>query len=465
MEAGWAVRPPALRLQVDDLIVDNFAGGGGASLGMRWALGRDPDIAVNHDPEAIAMHAANHPNTLHVTGDVWDVNPTELCAGRRVAVAWFSPDCTHHSKARGGKPFRDPKSATGRRGLAWVVIRWAKAVHPRVICLENVEEWVSWGPLTPEGNICPDRKGLTFRRWLGTLKNAGYHVEWRELRACDYGAPTTRKRLFVIARCDGLPIVWPTPTHGPGTAHPYRTAAECVDWSIACRSIFERPKPLTSNTLKRIVRGIQKFVFDAADPFVVPGTNIAPSLIQTGYGEREGQLPRVLDLSKPLGTVVAGGQKHGLVHAFLAKHFGGHGTPGSSLRRPMDTVTCRDHHALVEVATGAGAVARVREFLAKYNGAQAVEQPSLFGGPVRRQGLVNVGGESYEIVDIGMRMLEARELFRAQGFPDSYEIAPLIDGIPITKTAQIRMCGNSVSPVMARALVAANVGVDEVVAA
>jgi DNA (cytosine-5)-methyltransferase 1 len=273
------MRQLALRLH-DELVVDNFAGGGGASLGIEWALGRSPDIAVNHDPEAIAMHEANHPNTRHICGNVWDVNPKGVTNGRRVGLAWFSPDCTFHSKARGAKPFRDPKSAKGRRGLAWVVTRWARAVKPRVCVVENVEELQDWGPLDANGRPDPERAGLTFRRWVGQLRACGYEVEWRELRACDFGAPTIRKRLFVIARCDGKPIVWPEPTHGPGRAKPWRTAAECIEWSLPCPSIFltrEEGKaigvkrPLVEKTLARIARGVRRFVLEAPTPFIVRG--------------------------------------------------------------------------------------------------------------------------------------------------------------------------------------------------
>lgn len=306
------MRPATLRTFGErELIVDNFAGGGGASLGIELALGRSPDIAVNHDPEAVSMHERNHPTTRHLLGDVWDVDPVAACGGRPVGLAWFSPDCTHHSKAKGGKP----RSAK-RRALAWVVVRWARAVKPRIICLENVEEFADWGPLLSDGTPCPRRRGLTFRVWLGKLKAAGYDVEMRELRACDYGAPTSRKRLFVIARRDGQPIVWPAPSHGRGLA-PYRAAAECIQWLLPCPSIFERPRPLAEATQRRIARGIQRFVLDAREPFVV--NDYAPTLIQTGYGEREGQAPRSLDLHAPLGTVVAGGAKHALGAAFIAK--------------------------------------------------------------------------------------------------------------------------------------------------
>jgi DNA (cytosine-5)-methyltransferase 1 len=434
-----------------EIIVDNFAGGGGASEGIEQALGQGVAIAVNHDPEAIAMHQANHPHAVHLCGDVFDVNPERVCAGRRVGLAWFSPDCKHFSKAKGGKPV-----SKKIRGLAWVVIRWAKTVRPRVIILEHVEEFQTWGPLLPDGKPDPERRGFTFRRWMRELRSAGYEVEMRELRACDYGAPTTRRRLFIVARCDGQPIVWPEPTHGPGRL-PYRTAAECIDWSLPCPSVFDRAKPLAEKTMARIARGIRKFVLESADPFIVPTTHagdtrvhsvrepmrtitaaqrgefalIAPTLVQTGYGERPGQAPRSLDLGAPLGTVVAGGAKHALVAAFLAKHYGGHEGPGSSLREPMSTITTRDHHSLVCA------------LLEKHE-------------KMKTGGIVNVRGESYRIVDVGMRMLEPRELYRAQGFADTYNISPSYQGKPLTKTAQVRMCGNSVSPLVARALVQAN---------
>jgi DNA (cytosine-5)-methyltransferase 1 len=495
------MRQPVLRLHHDELIVDNFAGGGGASLGIEMALGRSPDIAVNHDPEAIAMHEANHPRTRHLCGDVWDVNPREVCGGRPVGLAWFSPDCKHFSKAKGGKPVEK-----GIRGLAWVAIRWAASVRPRVIILENVEEFQGWGPLLDDGRPCPARRGFTFRRWLARLKNLGYQVELRELRACDYGAPTTRKRLFVIARCDGQQIVWPEATHRPSE---YRTAAECIEWGLPTPSIFDRARPLAENTLRRIARGVRKYVLDTADPFIVPVTHpgdarvhsvrepfrtitgahrgelalCSPSMIQVSWGEREGQAPRILDLHKPLGTVVAGGIKQALVAAFLAKHFGGHETPGTTPRRPFDTVTARDHHALVTshlsklygtstgspmgvpvptVTAGGGHLAEVRAFLIKYYGAE--QQNPQLGLPLHtvttkdRFGLVTVAGEDYQIADIGMRMLVPRELFRAQGFPDRYVIDPVVGGKPLSKGAQVRMCGNSVSPMVAAALVRANAG-------
>lgn len=285
------------------IVVDLFAGGGGASLGIRWALGRDPDVAVDHSSDAVAMHEANHPCTRHLLGDVWDYAPREVSGGRPVELLWASPTCTHFSKAKGGP--LDRREASRIRALAWVVTRWAREVKPTVITMENVEAFATWGPLTNEGKPCERRRGLTFRRWVRSLEAEGYAVEWRELRACDYGAPTTRKRLFVVARCDGMPITWPTPTHGPGRL-PFRTAAECIDWSVPCPSIAGRS--LSAATVARIQRGVQKFVVDAPEPYVMD--------------------------------------------AFIAKHYGGpngRGTPGSDLRSPLSTITTRDHNALVTV--------------------------------------------------------------------------------------------------------------------
>ncbi|MBA4315588.1 MAG: hypothetical protein C0422_09735 [Alcaligenaceae bacterium] len=372
----------------DELIIDNFAGGGGASMGIEMATGRQVDIAINHDIDAVRMHEVNHPHTKHYCESVWDVDPREVCAGRPVGLAWFSPDCKHHSKARGGKPVEK-----NIRGLAWVVRRWVATVKPRIVMLENVEEFQDWGPLAPAGDgdfyPCPKRKGRTFKNFVKMLKSYDYQVEWKELRACDYGTPTIRKRLFLVARCDGLPIVWPAPTHGDpvsaevkaGKLKPWRTAADCIDWSVPCPSIFERKKPLADATCRRIAKGIMRYVINAAEPFIVPGNVapfitehanasnqrnmladaplrtqmaqvkgghfavVAPTLVQVGYGEREGQSPRVPGLDKPLGTVVAGGGKHALVAAFMAKHYTG--VVGSDLNDPLGTVTSVDHHSLV----------------------------------------------------------------------------------------------------------------------
>lgn len=501
------IRPPIIRTWSDAIIADNFAGGGGASSGIAAALGRDPDIAVNHDPEAIAMHRANHPETRHLIENVWQVDPVKACQGKPVALAWFSPDCKHHSKAKGGKP-REQKI----RGLAWVAVRWAAAVKPRVIALENVEEFKDWGPLDKDGHPIAARKGQTFRAFVRKLERLGYVVEWRLLRACDYGAPTTRRRLFLVARCDGRRIVWPAPTHGPGRAKPYRTAAECIDWSLPCPSIFDRERPLADKTMARIARGVRKFVLESARPFILPvnhggeGRNdnrvhsideplrtitshgrgshaiAVPYLVHRSNGERVGQAPRIYDIQQPLGTIVAQGQKHALVAAFLAKHYGG--VTGQQMELPVGTVTTVDHHSLVAAhlvryngdRAGAERVATLAEplrtldtsnrfglvaaFLAKYYGqsdAQDLQLPLGTATTHDRFALVTVriDGEEYAIVDIGMRMLAPRELARAQGFPDHYVLDPVWNGKPLTRTAQVRMIGNSVSPYPAAALVRA----------
>lgn len=447
-----------------EITVDLFAGGGGASTGIEQAIGRPVDIAINHDPEAISLHAANHPQTLHYTADVFEVDPHEATEGRPVGLLWASPSCTHFSRARGGVPV-----SKQLRSLGWVVVRWAAAVKPRVIVCENVAEWRDWGPvLASKGVPCPKRKGKTFRQWVGHLQRLGYRVEHRELRACDYGTPTIRKRLFLVARRDGHPIVWPKPTHnerGTDGLKPWRTAAECIDWTLPCPSIFDRKRPLADATLRRIAKGVMRYVVEAAEPFIVPLHNglIVPTLVQTGYGEREGQQPRVPGIEKPLGTLVAGGGKHALVAAFLAKHFTG--VVGADLREPMPTVTSVDHNALVtatlsEQAAGNGT--KVAALLVKYYGNEregvSLTEP-LHTIPTKdRFGLVTVTihGQQYVITDIGMRMLAPRELYRAQGFPADYRISHDADGKPMTKTAQVRMVGNSVCPPLAKAIVTAN---------
>ncbi|HDR9075919.1 TPA: DNA cytosine methyltransferase [Burkholderia vietnamiensis] len=562
-----------------ELIVDNFAGGGGASTGLERAFGRPVDIAINHDAEAIAMHLANHPQTAHYCESVFDVDPAAITRNQPVGLVWLSPDCKHFSKAKGGKPV-----SKKIRGLAWIALRWAATVKPRVIMLENVEEFVTWGPLGTDGRPCPKNRGRTFRSFVNALARHGYRVEHRELRACDFGAPTIRKRLFLVARRDGLPIVWPTPTHGDpksaavraGALQPWRTAGtDVIDWSIPCPSIFKRERPLKDATLRRIARGIMKFIVNSADPFIVSyysdetrfrgapvdeplGTTttanrfavitptimhithqgddrtraadaplatittakrgeqalvaatlvkhnfgdtpcqdaatplhtvttqanrfgvVATTLIQTSYGERPGQAPRVPGLDKPLGTVVAQGVKHAAVTAFLAKHYGG--VTGTRIDVPAGTVTTTDHHAVVTsnivklrgtsrdgapadeplhtISAGGTHHAEVRAFLIKYYGEggqwQDAREP-LHTIPTRdRMGLVTIHGEDYAIVDIGMRMLTPRELARAQGFPDSYVLDPIVNGKPLSKSAQVRMIGNSVCPDVATALIRAN---------
>ncbi|EMZ4243476.1 DNA cytosine methyltransferase [Salmonella enterica] len=699
----------------NEIIVDNFAGGGGASTGIEVAIGRSVDIAINHDPNAIAMHTTNHPDTLHYCESVFTVKPGIVTAGRPVALAWYSPDCRHFSKAKGAKPVE--KSV---RGLAWITLRWGLEVKPRVIMLENVGEFRTWGPLLREMPFVshadrflddfigpprpvaqrpdPERAGETFEAFVGMLTTGipanhpalaeccefleidihseqamrlinglGYTVEYRELRACDYGAPTIRKRFFMVARCDGKPVTWPEPTHGDpkseavrtGHLKPWRTAAECIDWSIPAPSIFDRKKQLAENTLKRIARGIQRFVIDSASPFIVkcnhtstktsydcfrgqalgeplqtitkthgyalavphltkfrtgatgqpvtepvptvtagtskrPGGNghalgivetaltpflagnggseyqakprpldkpahtilkqsraclfapviarqfgasvghradepsatitaggggksqlVTPTLIQMGYGERPGQEPRVLRLDNPLGTVTAGGNKFATVSAFLAKHYGGNYTgPGVGLDEPAHSVTTVDHHAavaahLVVNNTGhAGGAADspahtvttgnhhavVASHLVKLRGTcrdgQRTDEPAptitaggLHVGEVQTTlavdeydeqraqlvlaflrkycgedctGLVTIGGVVYRIVDIGMRMLQPRELYRAQGFPDWYVIEHDFRGVKYAKDKQVARCGNAVPPQFAEALVRAN---------
>lgn len=434
------------------LIVDLFAGGGGTSLGIERALGRSPDIAINHAPDAVAMHATNHPGTQHLCGSVWDYAPLEVTRGAPVKLLWASPTCTHFSKAKGGQ-LRDAKI----RSLAWVFVRWLRETRPEVAGLENVEEFAGWGPLLNDGTVCQRRKGRTFQKWVSAIRKLGYSVDWRELRGCDYGAPTTRKRLFVLARRDGAPIEWPAPTHGRGLL-PYRTAAECIDWSIPCPSIFDRPKPLAIPTMQRIARGVVKFVLEANNPYVVPaGSGLAiPSMVHRGNGERVGQAPRIYDIRAPLGTIVAQGQKHALVMAFLEKAFGGHSSPGQDVRNPLGTITTTDHHRLIEVRTGKRNE-QVRAFLTKFYGTSTGQDLQLPLGTITaggwKHGLVVVEGQSYEIADIGMRMLTPRELARAQGFGDSYELAKV--GLPseLSKSAQIRMIGNSVCPDVAAAIV------------
>jgi DNA (cytosine-5)-methyltransferase 1 len=543
----------------DELVIDLFAGGGGASTGIEQAIGRHVDIAINHDPEAVSLHAVNHPQTRHFCEDVFAVDPLAVTEGQAVGLLWASPDCKHFSKAKGGKPV-----SKNIRGLAWVVIKWVQALkptntHPRQIYLENVEEFQDWGPLADDGLPCPIRKGKTFRAWKAQLVNLGYVVEHRELRACDYGAPTSRKRLFLIARRDGQPIVWPKATHAQKPAKgsglkAWRTAADCIDWSLLCPSIFERQRELAPATMRRIAHGIKRYVLDAAKPFIVPVTHqgdnrvhgidepvrtittakrgefalCSPTLATIGYGEREGQAPRVQDINKPLGTVV-GAKKHALVAAFMAQHntgvVGHHmGEPVSTIvgkgctqalvsatlidaahgevsptgvkrwgkghrdiEAPAPTVTASGgNSALVTsslvklrgtsnsaaadaplgtVSAGGQHHAEVRAFLVRYFGTDQdprITDPLATVTTKHRDAVVTVtiDGAEYAIADIGMRMLQPRELYRAQGFPDSYIIDHGInqagERVALTKGAQVRMCGNSVSPPVAAALVRAN---------
>lgn len=472
-----------------EMVIDNFAGAGGASLGIERALGMPVDIAINHDEAAIEMHKANHPHTKHLCEDIWSVDPSEATAGRPVGLAWFSPDCTHFSRAKGGRPVEKKI-----RGLAWVVVRWAKTVRPRVIILENVAEFQEWGPLTKKNRPYKRRKGETFNIWMSSLIEMGYKVEWRELTAADYGAPTIRKRLFLIARCDGEPIVWPLPTHGVDLK-PYRTAAECIEWSMLCPSIFERKKPLVENTLRRIARGMQRFVFEAKEPFIVTcnhsGTGfrgqglrqpfctitasrdahglVVPYL--SGIDHKGSNSACVWPVGTPLRTITKE-NRFALVTAFLSKYYTG--VIGSKLDSPVPTVTAIDHNALVAThltkfyGTNTGSdmrkpmptitatgqhIGEVRAFLVKYYGTntgQDLKNPMHTITSKHRFGLVTVKGQQYQIADIGLRMLTPRELARAQGLPDSY----ILTG---TKANQVAKIGNSVCPILAEVLIRANI--------
>lgn len=558
---------PQHRLLFDDeLIVDLFAGGGGLSSACEQALGRSPDIAINHNDDALSMHRANHPQTRHFVADVFEVCPRGATQGRPVGYLHLSPDCTHHSQAAGGQP-RDERI----RALTWVGCRWGGQKRPRIITLENVRQILKWGPLVAKrdkatgrvlkrcGTVAepgehvarrdqflvpdPKREGTTWRAFVRSLQAMGYVVEWRILCAADYGAGTTRERLFMVARCDGKPIVWPEPTHFKKPARGQKrwvSAAECIDWSIPCPSIFERAKPLAPATLRRIARGIQRFVLDSADPFIVnmahggklesvtdpvstiatekggcravvapslvqvahgegkPGgvqrwgsgvrnaldplgtatasggggyALMAASLVQTGYGEREGQAPRSLDITEPLGTIVGTG-KHAAACAYLMQANGGFNeTPGHDPRRPVSTITnsgsqqqaVAAHLAQLSPEHEAGAL-RVAAFLMQYysEGGQwgGMRDPMNTVTTRDRLALVTVvlKGTPYLIVDIGLRMLTPRELYRAQGFPPDYQIEVGHDGRRFPKSAQVRMVGNSVSPHPAAALIAANCG-------
>lgn len=423
-----------------ELFVDLFAGGGGWSSAFEMATGQHPHIAINHDDDAISMHEMNHPQSQHYQADIFEVCPRNAVGDMPVGWMHLSPDCTHHSQAKGGQP-RDRKI----RALSWVGIRWAGQVRPRIISLENVRQVLNWGPLVakrckdtgrvirldgtvaPKGERtpvneqflvpCKKRSGETWKRFVSILRSMGYEVEWQRLVAADYGAPTTRDRLFLMARCDGEPIVWPEPTHfkEPKRGQKrWRAAAECIDWGIPGRSIFNRPRPLADATMRRIARGVKRFVLDSGDPFIVKFR-----------GDSSG-----VSIHEPLHTISAGGQHHGVVEcelstddeanalqvaAFMINYYGN--GDARDLDAPMDTVTTRDRLALVTV---------------------------------------HIQGTPYVIVDIKLRMLEPHELYAAQGFPPSYIITHGHDGRKFSKSAQVRMCGNSVSPPPAMALIQAN---------
>lgn len=537
-----------------ELIVDNFAGGGGASTGIELATGKSVDIAINHDPEAIRMHKANHPNTKHYCEDVWQVDPVKACKGHPVGLAWFSPDCKHFSKAKGGKP-KDKFI----RGLAWVACRWAGLVRPRVIMLENVEEFKTWGPLNRGHHPIKAKQGKTFEKFVQQLRDLGYEVQFRELVAADYGAPTMRKRFFMIARCDGNPILWPEPTHAPkdseevkaGLLKSYVGAYTQIDFSRPCPSIFDTSqeikekygiravRPLAPKTMERIARGLKKFVLDNPEPFIIqcnhggkrrpndirepmptitgkhgygiveptltpymgtnttnhPGGNckdpihtittgnqqclITPTLIQyhseTAKGEVRGQT-----IEDPVMTV-DGSNRYGLVTSFLHKYYdGGYKGAGDSIKNPLPTVTAWDHNSLITanliqmnnhcdgkdirqplptITAGDGHFGEVRAFLIKYYGdatGQDIKNPLDTITSRDRFGLVTIDGTDYQIVDIGLRMLEPRELYGCQGFPDDYIIDHDFEGNTYPRSEQVRRCGNSVCPPLPAAMVRSN---------
>lgn len=484
-----------------ELIIDNFAGGGGTSTGLEAAFGRPVDIAINHDPEAIAMHRINHPHTKHLCESVWDIDPIEVAGNQPVGLVWLSPDCKHFSKAKGSVPV-DKRI----RGLAWVAARWAAKCRPRIITLENVEEFKTWGPIGEDGRPCKDRKSQTFKSFLRALRRQGYAVEYKELRACDYGTPTIRKRFFLIARRDGLPIVWPKATHGnpksaavkKGKLLPWRTAAECIDWSIPTPSIFDTSaqiqsehgvrakRPLADNTCKRIAVGMMRYVVDNPYPFIVKLRNgnvghgideplhtvtaggkhfgiVAPVLTECANASS----PRCMPIDEPLRTICAQikGGHHALIAPFIAKNYTG--VVGSDIEEPLHTVTAIDHNSLVIPHLSTCTSDRsdlVAAFLSIYYGnekdGQSLNDPARTITSKAKFGLVTVKGVDYKIIDIGFRMLQPRELFRAQGFNDNYIIDKGIDVngkvVKLTKTAQTKMVGNSVCPPLAQALVEAN---------
>lgn len=443
-----------------ELIVDNFAGGGGASTGIELATGYSVDIAINHDPEAIRMHKANHPSTKHYCESVWDIDPVKVCAGHPVGLAWFSPDCKHFSKAKGGKP-KDKNI----RGLAWVALRWAALVRPRVIMLENVEEFKTWGPLNRSHRPIKAKQGVTFQKFVSQMEKLGYSVQFRELVAADYGAPTIRKRFFMVARCDGKPIVWPEPTHAPrdskevknGLLQPYVGAYTQIDFSLPCPSIFDTAeeikekygiravRPLAQKTMDRIGRGYRTFIAGQEKPFVMKagGKNILPFLIQ--YHSYEGKDVRGQSVSDPLMTLDSS-NRYGLVCAFISKFYKS-GT-GQDCREPLHTVT-----------TSPGHFGLVMAYLIKYYGegtGQDIREPLDTLTSRDRFGLVQIYGTEYRVVDIGLRMLEPREMYGCQGFPDDYIIDHDYTGKTYPRSEQVRRCGNAVCPPIPAALVRAN---------
>ena len=432
---------------MEDLIIDCFAGGGGASKGIEMALNRDIDIAVNHDPEAIRIHKVNHPNTLHLTEDIFKVDLQKQVAGRHVALMWASPDCTSHSKAKGGQPRKK-----GLRILPWAVYKHAKLILPDVIIMENVEEIQQWGPLDENGRPIKSRAGEDYNKFMDAMRSLGYKVESRELVAADYGAPTTRKRWYAVLRRDGKEIVWPKATHSktgdPGT-EPWLECGDYMDWSDLGNSIFTRKKPLAEATMRRIANGYRKYVVENDKPYIVDNKDAVAFLIQyhgeTKAGDSRGQL-----LTEPIKTIDTS-NRYGLVTAFISKFYKS-GT-GQSCAEPLHTIT-----------TSPGHFGLISAFLIKYYGTgcgQTLDAPLATITTKDRFGLVNVvaeiDGEKYILKDIFLRMLKAEpELKRMQGFPADYVITHDAEGKRYPIKEQVARIGNSVVPVMAQMLVAAN---------
>lgn len=426
-----------------DLIIDCFAGGGGASVGIEMALGIPVDIAINHDPQAIRMHKVNHPDTLHLTEDIFKVDLQRCVKGRHVALMWASPDCTSHSKAKGGQPRK-----SGLRILPWAVYKHAKAILPDVIIMENVEEIQQWGPLDENGHPIKERLGEDYKKFISAMKGLGYIFDSRELVAADYGAPTTRKRWYAIFRRDGKDIIWPEQTHFKDSEPKWKQCGKYIDWSDLGKSIFDRPKPLAEATQKRIANGIRKYILESK-PYIVQDKRAAAFIIQY-HGEQKAGDARGQLLSDPIKTIDTS-NRYGLVTAFITKFY--KSGIGQGCDEPLHTIT-----------TSPGHFGLVSAFLIKYygsgGGCQTIDRPLDTITTKDRFGLVNVvldiDGEKYIIKDIFLRMLKPEELKRMQGFPDDYIIDRDIDWKPYPIKEQVARIGNSVVPVMAEALVSTN---------
>ena len=431
----------------NNIIIDCFAGGGGASVGIEMALGRSIDIAVNHDPQAIRMHRVNHPDTLHLTEDIFKVDLQKYVGDRHVALMWASPDCTSHSKAKGGQPRNK-----GLRILPWAVYKHAKILLPDVIIMENVEEIQQWGPLDADGHPIPERRGEDYRKFITAMTALGYAFDSRELVAADYGAPTTRKRWYAIFRRDGKKIVWPTPTNSKdGDLLPkWKECGDYIDWSDLGTSIFERKKPLAAATMDRIGNGVRKYIIDNPNPYIVKSKDALAFIIQyhgeTRQGDSRGQL-----LTDPIKTIDTS-NRYGLVTAFVTKFY--KTGIGQGCDEPLHTIT-----------TSPGHFGLVSAFLVKYYGTgcgQTLDKPLGTITTKDRFGLVNVlseiDGEQYIIKDIFLRMLKPEELKLMQGFPEDYIIDRDVAGKTYPIVERVARIGNSVVPVMAEALVSANCG-------